>query len=297
MLMRRIALVFLGLLALAGCNAPAHPADGSSTSETPTPSISATGSTAPSVNVTLPSLNHTRTLQLDNCYGWQAVTTDPGATAPGERPPGWNPAPSGTAFTGQEIQAYQCNRISLGAFERGPIHLMFEDHGNADFPPKCKENAPEFPVFGIVTHIWIDDAEVAAYLRTEYGAPVLLGQFNETSQDAGTLTLRTWTWAVEGGQPSKITVPDDKENQELIGLFSRLFWANGTAGLVQLDLPPKDHGPAQPFPAYGTMQPPTEFAEDRAGVFAEATAKWYPERSAAGTFTLYSDLKCEHPVP
>jgi hypothetical protein len=174
---------------------------------------------------------------------------------------------------------------------------MFESHSNADFPQKCKENTPAFPVFGVATHIWIDDPEVAAYLHTEYGAPVLLGQFNESSQDTAALSLRTWTWAAEGNQPSKITIPDDKEHQELIGLFSRLFWANATAGLVQLDLPPKDHGPASPFPAYGTMQPPTELAKDRGGVFAEATAKWYPERSAAGTFTIYSDLKCEHPVP
>lgn len=294
---RRITWVVFGVLALAGCNAPAHPAHPAESSSTSATFRSSTSSsTAPTINVTLPPLNHTRTLQLDDCFGWSAVITNPGPITPGERPSGWNPAPSDTTFTGQDIQAYRCNRISLGVFERGPIHLMIESHSNADFPEKCTENTEELPEFGIASHIWIDDPEVASYLHNEYGAPVVLAQFNETSQDAGPSTLHTWTWATEGGQPSTMTIPDDKESQELVGRFTRNFWANGTSGLIQLDVPPKDYGPPHQFPGYGTMQPPTEFASDRGGNFAGSTA-WNPVRAAAGTFTIYSDLQCEHPVP
>jgi hypothetical protein len=93
-----------------------------------------------------------------------------------------------------------------------------------------------------------------------------------------------------------MTVTDDGQAQPAVSSFERYFWSNGTAGLVQLDLTPSESRSTAEQTGYGTTSPPTRFAADTGGAFA-GPATWFPQRSAAGTFTVYADRLCEAKVP
>src|SRR5688572_20294684 len=78
-------------------------------------------------------------LVLAGCHGWTAYRTyvAPGPAGPGgDLPPGWEAATAGSPFS-VSIDAFRCDRVHIGPFERGPLRLLFESHSNAEFPAAC----------------------------------------------------------------------------------------------------------------------------------------------------------------
>jgi len=233
-------------------------------------------------------------LILNNCTGWYAVRSYVGSTGPGARPEGWEAAPVTDILSGNSIEAYSCARLSLGRFERGPIHVMFETHSNADFPPACVAELPANTSPSVLVNLWVDDSEIGAFMQETYGLPIQVGSFEEAQTDAEVGTLHTWTWAVEGGEDSTITIPDDEQPVNQGDHVRRLFWQRESA-VLQLEVDLDDLGPNVPPVGFGMFQPPMVMASDTAGIFAD-TVGWFPQREAAGTFAFYNDMRCEEPA-
>ena len=169
----RLAIVVAAFLVLAGCSSPKEALPPSpSASETQT-----TTSSDPPILVPTPGGNETsipRTLLVGPCTSWSVSGPTPPAPLRPSRPPnGWDERadPQGSF----DLVAYTCERISVGPFERGPVHLLLEGHPNADFPEACEEDQVESPTLYHVVHLMgLDDPELVAYLNETYDLPTWL---------------------------------------------------------------------------------------------------------------------------
>jgi hypothetical protein len=233
------------------------------------------------------------TLLLNNCLGWTTVLNYPGPTAPGPRPEGWEAASPDTLITGISIQAYECNRVAIGAFERGPLHVLYEAHSNADIPEACYEGLAGITSVGILTAFILDDAELVAFLQSELKLPAVFGTITDDATAVGPGAVHTWTWQVEGNEQSTLTLPESGDTSGSGVLPERLFWENNGT-LHQIDLAPLDHGPQVPAWAVGSIHAPFYTASDTGGVFTGGGTR-YVDRESSGTFTSYRDMACKVP--
>jgi hypothetical protein len=205
-------------------------------------------------------------------------------------PPGWEPKDPTTPVGFAASAGYECKRIHLGTFERGPIRIVWDGHNNADVPPDCSKNEPQKVVESILNVMLVDDDEVAAYLKSRFGMPVLHGDIQEQSQAAGQLVEHTWSW--DSGQgASQLVFPSDGTNQSRDGAV-RIFWQNGT-GIGALDLVETRFGTRVSDRAgYGTMKPPMLLANLTAGLFT-GTVGYNHYVSTEGTFQSFADYQCK----
>jgi len=279
------AMLLLAMAVLAGCAAP-------STTTT-------TNSTTTQSN---PELEAPRHLVLTNCTAWAASELFPGSTGPGKPPPGWTEPSAATPLTGVDVDAYHCQRLSVGPFERGPINILFDSHTHAEFPVNCtasSDSSGDRIVVGVLNSFWLDDPEVASYLNATFGLPVMTTQFKETDQPQGVpMGSHTWTWGLSGQPSSQMTIYDDGTSAPPFPSRDRIFWPYH-GGMASLEFQYDRRGPAGPVSnryATGTLAPPMLFAQLPGGQYA-GPGQWYPEmQQADGTFIAYTDPNCQHPV-
>lgn len=227
---------------------------------------------------------------LSGCAGFAITAPSQGVTGPADRPPGWPPASSGQP--GIVAQALRCWRIATGPFERGPVHLVLEWHGDAEAPARCLEGQLGPPVTHVLTTVLVDDAEVAAWLRSERGMPAFAANF--TQEDGAGTVLHDWTWQQGAHSASQVRVQDDQADAPEAS-EDRLFWTVGE-GLGSLDVSWKGSGSMAERPAQGILQPPLLLARLPGGAFA-GTGEWFPSLDAQGSFTSYLDPQCEGNPP
>ncbi|MFO1535314.1 MAG: hypothetical protein ABR586_06575, partial [Thermoplasmatota archaeon] len=179
-------------------------------------------------------------------------------------------------------------------YERGPIRFVWDGHTNADLPTKCDMTNQTGPTSPHILNVFvINDAEIADYLKTQYGMPAIYADIQSTAQAAGALTQRTWSWAPPGQARSEINVLDDSTTQPY-SLQDRFWWPRGD-GLAQLDIAYTRVGQmVTDRPAYGTMHPPMLLPPPE-GNFV-GTARYFPSLAGEGKITFFSDRLCEHPV-
>ncbi len=229
---------------------------------------------------------------LSQCSSVQFGLLVPPTANPGSRPPDWEPAGGTTVFGGIGLVGYHCQRIALGPFERGPVHLIFESHGAATFPPECVREAIETDLRGIVSNFWIDDAQIAAYVNATYGIPVRVADIERTEPLAGPANQETWTWGEPGAEPSTFTVTAPSARSPLDqGLMA--FWPSGT-GIARLYGNFELKGMSGS--AHGVFKPPMLMSEFAQGAYAGETT-WSTEGDGRLQFTLYRDRFCEEPIP
>lgn len=192
------------------------------------------------------------------------------------------------------LLGYECNRIQVGPFERGPIRIVFDGHTNADIPPTCDQNRTGATHVHIVNAFLVDDAEIAVFLSQEFGLPTFFADIGATSQGTGELTQRTWTWGLPGQASSSLSFPDDG-NYAAYPIVDRIYWERPGGGLGMLDFTYDRDGPLlTDREGYGTMNPPMLWAQMPSGEF-EGPVVYFPSMEGSGAITLYDDSLCEHP--
>ena len=292
--MFRVWLVALMLLALSGCGSGPE-SNGGNASQTRTADATATasGSISPSPSVSPPVLAELPFgMALHDCRGIRAAYRHAGDAPTGpEVPPGWEPdGPRPTIVHDTFILA--CSRLSLGAFERGPINVLLESHNYANIPANCLDYPPATNVGQILRGIWFDDAEVAAVLAVNWSMPVHIGvfTFSETTQQG--VSVFEWSWMENGSDPSSLRY-GRTETIEGGGnpLPRRYFWHDGISAYV-LDMVMVDQQPlVTPPPIVGSLKPPMTPIDPYAGIFSILD----PGATEAGTFHHFKDLQCSEP--
>jgi hypothetical protein len=228
-------------------------------------------------------------LLLSNCTGFSAYSPlAPGPLVPGSAPPGWEPGADASPVANVKMAGQSCQRLALGAFERGPIHVLFDAHNHAAVPPACRAGLPPDSEANVLASLWVDDAEVGAFLNRTYGLPVHVAPVAEAAQEAGPAVLHAWSWGPAQAR-SDLTVPAAGATQRY-QFNDALLWQRG-AGIGRLSLAYDREAPATDQVAHGTLRPPMLLGSPP-GAFV-GTAVWHPVSSAEGTFRLFGDLRCE----
>jgi hypothetical protein len=228
-------------------------------------------------------------LALSDCSGWSAGEAVPAAATPGSRPAGW--AASQAPIPGLRLEAFRCARVSVGPFERGPVHLLLDTHGNAEPPQACAQGATRAAVLAL---LWLDDAPIAAYLNATFGVPAQAGPTTSVEETTAGATLHDWSWGPPGAAPSRLQVPDAGEPSPLPTTRERYFWPRG-AGVAALELDVGGAASAATLPATGQLRPPMLMAQVAGGTYA-GVSDTLAEGHADGRFLRYADAACEVPA-
>jgi hypothetical protein len=187
---------------------------------------------------------------------------------------------------------YECNRISIGPFERGPIRIVTDGHDKADIPLACKATVKGGSHQAILNTFLVNDSMVADYLAATYGLPATYAQIQNQAQAAGALVQHAWTWTPPGLSASTVMIFDDGQAQSN-DISDRFYWQRG-AGIGILDFVYTRQGPTfTNRAAYGTMQPPMLLASQPQGLFISSSADYYPSLSGEGIIRLYKDAQCQ----
>jgi hypothetical protein len=170
-------------------------------------------------------------LQLNDCFGLDtghyAVSSLEGA----KPPPQWGEGP--TPITEVYIMAFNCERIAIGPFERGPVQFLIEVHGNREAPENCTTG--DYTSSEVITQVWSNDLQIVEYFSTKLGLPAALGFMNFTTTTTGPRTAFNLTLEKPGGPPSWLETdtygPADTNGTYLY----RRFWVNERGGISYMD--------------------------------------------------------------
>ncbi|MEA3189647.1 MAG: hypothetical protein QOD77_229 [Thermoplasmata archaeon] len=218
--------------------------------------------------------------------------TYPKGQNPGTPPSDWPPATGGVG-SDVYVEAYQCERVSWGPYER-PMTMVMESHTNLDPPEACRVGG--WDTFQALASWWVSDRELADFMRTTYGIPVHHGAIdflNETGQATSTFTA---TWNETGTEPSsmKASQVNQAEGHSLAALRFFWDWGNGTAMLdLQQD---KQYSIAPTYVVQATMNPPMLLSSlGLPRMVARGAA--VPHATLTGDLVLFGDRTCEEPLP
>lgn len=214
---------------------------------------------------------------------------------PGQAPPGWEPNNPGSPFGQVAIEGLECDRFSLGPFERGPVRLVLDQHGQITVPDGCGRNVSYSTSFRILNALFVNDAALATYLNQTYNMPTWYSEIQTSTQTlAGGGAIHQWSWGAEGQKASTMSVVDDGTTTLVPKAAERLFWQKDQ-GIVALEIIRSAKSALfGPRAAEGTLNPPMVWAEE-GGNFA-GSSEWYTDFHGDGTFTIYRDLMCKEPV-
>lgn len=212
----------------------------------------------------------------------------PGRSDTFPHPPGWEP-PITRQSARVFMQAWECDRISWGHFER-PLLIFFESHDNFNSPPDCDYDLKDMMVHEVLNTIWVNDTEFAKYLNEAYGLPVI---YSDMTMERVSLPLGneyTFRWGI-GNLDSWISTTDDLGQSQSIPYIQRFFWYNETT-LGALDFSQNLYRDmTSDNIATGNMYEPmlmSKFSESYASV-----GQWNEPASALGTIKLFGDLECK----
>lgn len=231
-------------------------------------------------------------LQLNDCHGLMVNLLEP--KAEGNVPHGWET--SEPDFNWIAVHVYECSRLSWGSFERGPIFMLQEFHGQFESPESCRiSQAGTLNVYGVLESIWFSDSEVADFARNEYGMNSYYAEFNVTESSPGGYTTTVWRWNHPGGSFSEVAlsdapIPDGGRSNSLV----RIAWPNNNGGVSYWDFHDKhsfkqfdERNPTGTMPVpmlHGRTQPIAEFIATGEHVFdVELNAKIYQFEDSACT--------------
>ena len=278
-LQRRAAVLTapLALLALlaAGCASPVAPAP------------------PPGPDVPLGDPASGQQPRLEGCSGFALDAQWPGRHPRAHVPDGWDAREGNTRV---RLQGWACERLAWGPFERGPVRLVLETHNQQVAPAPCR-GADRTTELEVLQSLWVDDAEVAAYLLAE-GLPVqatgIEVRHEAVADDAAVVR---WAW---GDGAADVQVPAPGGSVPSPTLARRLFWDDGVRVssldvVAQWSVPGAAAGPADlagRSAAVGEFAPPLLLA-DRPSLPAPANA--FDAAHWAATLRHHGDLRCAPP--
>lgn len=264
------------LLTLGGCLSPSPNR----------PSVTSTSiSTIWSENATEP-----RTVAFNECHGLGTAHLFPGDTSPGQPPANW----SQHQGFGSDIHLaiYECDRISWGPFERGPISMVWETHTNVRPPERCDEGARD--QFSVLHALWMNDELVLQYVNSTYGLPTRFAQFANNDTRTSQTQHVDWTWQVPGYPASRLQYDQALVTPGRARAIERMAWIqNSTVWTLDLDQQ-RTLTNGQTVLTPGTLQPPTLYSESgETQYLGRGAASLDAELSA--TLKKFGDLECKLP--
>jgi hypothetical protein len=191
------------------------------------------------------------------------------------------------------LYGYECERISVGPFERGPIHIIWDGHDNADFPADCILNETGFQVESVLNVFLVDDPELASYFRQTYELPATYSAIQVDASASVTPRQLTWRWQ-SGQQTSEIHLVDDGTSTSPDNTGDRIYWQRGN-GIGRMDFIQDAFSPDIGRLGYGTLYPPMLQSDTPQGEFAGIVD--YITTTGPAVVRLYSDLLCKNPEP
>lgn len=200
------------------------------------------------------------------------------------------PVPAGyeydTEVNGFYLKAFECSRVGVGEFERGPIRIIMEGHTNYVPPSECARG--DFDRANVLANFWINDQELAVYLLN-LGLPATFAEITlEEIPDGGP---RTWIWS-GGGSESRLSVSNNHVDSGTTDFTTRLYWfINDSIAFLDFNY----SGPYDlTTPAWGLISPPAAFAV--AGPTSwHGLANTLATMDITGEFSWFGDLDCEQP--
>lgn len=287
-----LRLVWLSLVAsclLAGCF---NDSPRSGNSDTTATSQSSTVSTSSSAPITPdPSEPIPGSITWNECHGLGIAIDWPNALSleGGETPPGWEAGPA--EADRYQVSLNECQRVSIGRFERGPVRVLVETRRAVSPPAACLDFSPDYGTMKVLISLWVDDPDLANYLATTYHLPVRIGQFSLEVTDQGGNEVQQWTWS-NGSNPASQATAAHVGPADPAPSVARHVWHNGTA-VSFLDLTYGYSLPDAPVPlAQGTLAPPMRLAERGVSAFTAATSVW-KHADLHGPFYRFGDLECK----
>ncbi|HUR26393.1 MAG TPA: hypothetical protein VM327_10315 [Candidatus Thermoplasmatota archaeon] len=192
------------------------------------------------------------------------------------------------------MDAWQCQRVSWGAFERGPVQMLFESHTNGASPPKCQIQATGAEFF--LNSWWISDPGLAKYGREMYGAPTYYAPINFTSSSTGPVVQHAASWGLPGKGDSHFDVVEGQDYHPAgPSPLLRYFWFEES--VVHL----MDQHTIQSLPqsagelVTGKMYPPMLLSKVVSDFVS--SGNWAKASSMEADFASFKDLQCNEPGP
>jgi hypothetical protein len=225
---------------------------------------------------------------LTGCVGAETGFTWPPGTGPHPSvPPGWEPAfRLGDVV---DLEMVSCERVAWGPFERGPVSMLFELHGQFNSPTECERG--DWNRFRMLNSWWVDDVELAAFMQEELALNTTLGRLSHEVLTVGPIREVIWTWNIDGHDDSTVTFRDHQRGPfkstyaHRIGWFdeSRLFVMD-MATSFQLDMGNIGH-------ATGRMERPMMYSSYGISEYASRGTA-LDSYEATATIHPYEDFAC-----
>ena len=211
----------------------------------------------------------------------------------GDVPNGWEADASKNDI--YQVMVNQCARVSVGPYERGPASFVVEMDNAVLPPPACERFNAGYDDVHVLYSLWVDDAEVANYLKTTFNMPVRLGTITPDVKDSGNGQLQTWTWQESGSDTSTLAGLRPGGPEGNATFLDRIAWKVG-AGVSFLDLRRNTILPYVPgATAEGVLAPPMRYAQHGSEPFAGLASVW-SESDHFGPIYRFGDTQCEQPL-
>lgn len=225
---------------------------------------------------------------LSGCTSRAVTFFLPGATHPGQPPPGWEADDLDPAsLVLQEF--WMCQRLNLTPFER-PVALVFEGHRHFRVPPQCDTGGS----ISALHRLWINDRQVANHLKEFHGVPAEFAEINRTQEDMPAEGSReSWFWLPDGGTaPTTWTFILPPSQTRSANYEQRWYWYDqGSELLRAIDSAIQyQDAMAETFTTVGSLHEPALGSNFVAHDFAQV--KLQSNATAENRFLQFEDVEC-----
>jgi hypothetical protein len=232
---------------------------------------------------------------FNDCKLASTAVTLPSSVNVVDAPPGWNNLPVNGVGYNLIVELMVCQKVNFTRFERGPIHILFEEHTRIHIPPTCVRPNSSEPF--LLEQAFVDDAQIAQFLKDAFGVPVKHATFTLAEQNAtGSFYSQNWTWAVDGMQPSQLTSLAQGQYAGDYSATRPIAWYDGHVLGIWNNTEVAEAKQVEQFPGTGTMRAPMSYNKLGLEEYV-APAGAYEHATETGPVQLYSDTLCEHPIP
>jgi hypothetical protein len=170
---------------------------------------------------------------------------------------------------------------------------MFEGHDNATAAPRCLETEYNLPF--ILNALWIDDAEIGAYLNSTYGMPVRIAAFTSTNV-TGSPAEADFRWSVDNGPENHLFARDLNIDPSAGRYISKWIWTHA-GGITYLDLDKTLFTSSyEQQVAPGELYPPMLYREAVPSSPYIGTVVLHQNVDATGKIFRFNDYMCEEPA-
>lgn len=222
-------------------------------------------------------------MALSDCEGFQTGSYWLSAAPPTTNPEAWATGNPGTRVI---LEGWTCNRLSIGPYERGPVHLLLEYTDGISPPENC--STPSSVSYSLLS-LGIDDTVLTSYLAS-LAVPAYRFNATVTNESLGSLTTREWMWGPDDKTQSAIRILDDDNQVTAARPVFRFFWST-LQGVAAMDWAYTGTEPTiGERVAIGVLREPMLTAKNQP-LYA-ALGAWFKETSMDGSIHYWSDQQC-----